>query len=398
MGNKQIIVKFLRQLHFFLLILITFSINAQSIKEQLYEEALRAYNNREYLIAESKMRELIEMERSVDNYFLQSSILEALDKKSAAISALTKLLAIDDTYLEAVFKRGQLFYEQGVYKQAIDDFTQIIEWPETPTKAIFFRIDTEGDGQVKVGSLETMKAQVYSLRGMAHQAMGDMDQAKVDLDQALRLAPDAEQYMNRGLLYFEMGDLSMAEQDLKRCVEMDNRSVRGWFNLLVVNPNTSIPDDVLQDVSFAPLLVYRGVDALNEDRLGEARTLFYQALKVKLKDPLLLMNIGRLEDKEANHDEAVRFFAAALAIDPAQFDAYYLLGNTFYKKGEYLNAAEAYERYLAHDRSNGQIWYNAGITYHNLEEFQTSCLYLDNAIERGMNLDRNSSLFDNCSN
>jgi tetratricopeptide (TPR) repeat protein len=357
-----------------------------------------AFYDGEYTRADDLIKKYItKNKRDIQAFYLQALIYERMDKNLKAINALTDLLMLDPGHLEGGFKRGELYYHEGLYIQAINDFTSVLEYSEERnTQGVFFRIDPEGQEQVKVVTIRSMKSQIHGFRALCYQDIGEYDKSLSDFDSAIEIDSTASNYVNRSLLFKELGDVPSASRDLKIAISLDDEYSLAWFNLLLIEPETTIPTTLLEDVSFVPLIVYQAIEALQDGDLATAERLMAHALQVRPNDDLILLNAGRLEHRMGRYEKARIHYKHALDVSPTSYEAYYLIANTFYHEKEYQASAAYYEQYLVRDRSNGQVWYNAALAYKSLKDEDTACRYLINARERGLSFDVDASLFAAC--
>ncbi|MEM9327795.1 MAG: tetratricopeptide repeat protein, partial [Bacteroidota bacterium] len=252
------------------------------------------------------------------------------------------------------------------------------------TQAIFFKTDPTGQEQVQVTSMSRMKSNIYGLRGLTYQAMGDYDRAMIDLDRAIWLDSTSQNVMNRALLHKELGELDLAAAQLKLAVQLQPSNEVAWFNLVILDDAVELPDAIKAEADFGPMLAYRAVEAFEEANYEEAEALFRQALVLNPDDPSLLLNAGRLDIKQGQLEEAKRKFLVALSMDETRLETYYLMGNAFFREKAFEEAAAFYDQFLLRDRSNSKVWYNAAMAYFELQDLKSACQYLQEASVRGM--------------
>ncbi len=374
----------------------TTTISGQGITES-YEKARAQYYDGHYEEALTTVNEYLSLERSIEGYYLQAMIYEAMGNNMGAIKSLSNIVYADEAHLDARFKRGELYYREGIYIQAIEDFNFIVGFSgNTETNAVYFKIDPTGQEQVHVTSLASMKGQVYAMRALALQATGEYDLALEDISYAISKDSTAQNYINRALLYKEIYKYDLAKADLRVAISLRPDLVNAWYNLLLLDPDIQIPDDILMNTEFIPLITYQAVEAFQNGDLELAKSLFSKALVANPDDPILLTNAGRLSYTLENYDDAIKFYMRVISLHPSRFEAYYLIGNSFFQKKEFNQSAAYYEQYLARDRSNANVWYNAAITYMELKDEERACECIQNALERGMVIDSGFSLLQTC--
>nr|2AVP_A Chain A, synthetic consensus TPR protein [Methanothrix harundinacea 6Ac] len=60
-------------------------------------------------------------------------------------------------------------------------------------------------------------------------------------------------------------------------------------------------------------------------------------------------NLGNAYYKQGDYDEAIEYYQKALELDPRSAEAWYNLGNAYYKQGDYDEAIEYYQKALELD-------------------------------------------------
>lgn len=365
--------------------LLTLNAFGQSKSQAFYKEAMDQIADGHYDSALSNLNRSIVRERNPDAFFLRGTLYEVMGEEMRALDDYSSTLKLNPNFKEAYFKRGELFYKNGVFEKAIKDFTFIIEEISSDdTQAIFFRIDPNGLDQVQVSSMYNMMGSVVELRGLTYQAIAEYDRALKDLDLAVTLDSSAQNMVNRALLYEEIGERDRALQNLEWAVELSPENEIAWFNLIVLAEDVEFPEHLIESDGFGPMLTYKAVDAYSDGDYENAEKLFKKALELNPEDPTLLLNAGRLNMKQGNYKKARKQFSKVLQLDERRLEAYYLIGNTFFKEQLFSEAAAYYEQFLVRDRSNGQIWYNAAMTYFEMNDLNRACDCIEQAMARGM--------------
>lgn len=103
----------------------------------------------------------------------------------------------DPEFPEAYHNRGWAKYEMGLFDQAIDDFTMAID--------------------LGIDSPEV----TYTNRGISYLDQGNILQATLDINEALKVNPDyAEAHFIRGLFYADMGAREQGIAELEMAVDL----------------------------------------------------------------------------------------------------------------------------------------------------------------------------------
>ena len=126
-----------------------------------------------------------------------------------ALEDFNRAVEIDPTYAKAWYNRGNVFDETGVFDRAIDDFTRAIE-------------------------LEPHYTMAYNNRGLTYRHMGNYEKAIADFTTALDLDPNyAKAYNNRGMVLAQVGEHPRAIADFTRAIRIDPKYQAAYFNRAV---------------------------------------------------------------------------------------------------------------------------------------------------------------------
>jgi tetratricopeptide (TPR) repeat protein len=91
-----------------------------------------------------------------------------------------------------------------------------------------------------------------------------------------------------------------------------------------------------------------------------------KTIKDPEKDPQNQYEKAVISVRYGLENEALKYLNLALSLDPAHAPSLLLLGNVHYKKGDYGEAAAAFEKYLGLRPSDSEAHVNLGLTYSQL--------------------------------
>lgn len=86
------------------------------------------------------------------------------------------------------------------------------------------------------------------------------------------------------------------------------------------------------------------------------------------KNPQYQYEMGAIALRYGLTDEAVRYGQLAVSLDPNHLDGWKLLGLAYYTKGEFVSAADAYEKAAAIKPGDGEIQRNLGLALAEIGE------------------------------
>lgn len=363
------------------------AIQAQTKYEQAedyYTQALARYRNEEYPAA---LELLVLQEKAyplAKGAFLRGMVYEREGKGLRAIAAFEETLRLDPDYVEALFQKAILYLNYGNPEQAIKDFNALLKLDRiSTTHTVFFETDELSRQQNQVMTLSTMKSRWYHYRGKAFEKTANLNQAMKDYNLAISLDTVPEFLISRALLQQKMNVTVLAKADLRHALRINPNHPLAWYNLALIDEETEIPDALISDEQFAPLLGLLASRAMEVENYPQAIKYLDKSIS-QTEDVLSLVNRGRAQLKLKNYEAARADFNRVRAIDTERVEALYLLGNTYFYEGRPTEALAYYDQYLIVDPYNAMVWYNGALSQLRLKQKEEACHYLQRAISLGM--------------
>ncbi len=357
----------------------------QVAAQDYYEKAKKSFDNNQYDSARYFINKNLTKKPNSEDYFLSALIHEMQGADLRAAADYEAVVKDDSKKIEAYFQKGLIYYENGNSSQAIIDFTHVIEnFDRSETNAVYFGYDPNGDKGTFLTTLQSMKGKVYQYRAMAYQQTEKWSLALKDFEWSLEYDSSAELFINRSQLYTKMGYDNKAVEDLRRAVAMDPTSYLAWYNLALLDESARLPEELLNDDEFAPMLNLMGANAYESKAFDLSINYYGKALESDPKDDLALIGRGKALLRTKDFQQARDDFIKALQVDPERIEALYLIGNSFFYEQAYPEALGFYEQYLSVDPSYANVWYNAAMSYLSTDESVKACSYLKRAESLGM--------------
>ena len=133
-----------------------------------------------------------------------SNLME--DKFGMSIDLLNEILKADPNDRLALLARGSVYLKMGNSKNAVGDFSRLLEMDSNYTKA-------------------------YHLRGLARELAGDDDLALSDFNKAIDIDPEyGAAYYSRASLLTKMGNEDSAAEDMKMIAHLTNVNLESFAN------------------------------------------------------------------------------------------------------------------------------------------------------------------------
>lgn len=301
------------------------------------------------------------------HFFLSWLYGSQLKKIDLAIEQSTIAITLDPQFPFVYNNRGSLYYSQGNFLAAIQDFDQAISLYPTYSTAYYNRgllHYSQRDMVVAIQdydhaiALDSKYAAAYNNRGLAYFAQGNWSAAILDYDRTIEIAPDAAiTYVNRGLARRANRDWTGAIADFDHAIKLDpmiplayiNRGLTRQANEDWTGAIADFDYAIKLDPTFAPAYYHRGNTRLEKGDLKGAIKDFDQAIKQDPQSLDVYMNRGLVRRAIGDRNGAITDFDRVLEIEPKLAYAYWLRGLTYQELGELQVAFNDFKHYLELD-------------------------------------------------
>ena len=259
--------------------------------------------------------------------------LEATGKWALAAAKWEKLERLEDAkrcWMNIPEKKAEYYAEELEVKRQWLKAAREYEKAKLPLKAAFCRgREWERKKQWQeaieqyqlVGATEEVEecrqqlAEELCARGLSLRDRGDNENALVNFNKAIELAPEnARYYDNRGISFARMSCYEEAIADFKKALQLEPHQVQRYHNL--------------------------GAAYTESGDLKQALDSFFEALKYKPDDAQTYYNLGVVRFKLGDKEGAVADYTRSLELRPNNAEAYYNRGVIRRVRGD-LNGALA---------------------------------------------------------
>ena len=208
------------------------------------------------------------------------------------------------------------------------------------------------------------------------------DNALKYLGQAVDFAPEkADNYAIYGSYYSISGNLEESKKMFEKAIKMDPNNIRLYF---IIGKNAAQVKNWDEAINY----FNKYTDLKKDDfegylELGKSYTqkkLYPEAVEVLTKatslkkdDFLSFYFLGGAYLETGNSQESIKAFTVASSIDhPNNKNAWYNLGQAFYKAKDYRKAAESFDQVVKKDDKDLDAWVYVGYLYERLQDYQKS--------------------------
>lgn len=268
---------------------------------------------------------------ALNNYGLT---LEEDGDAGAAYTYYDKAVALNPTYANAYYNRGNMRSMRGDIAGALSDYDIALREDPKQVKALNNRGNIYRDlgrfqeslaDHTEAVKLNPRYADAYYNRGLTHRAMNNNRAAIEDYTRAIEINPRfILAYNNRANCYRLEKDDTLALEDYNKALEIDPNYFNAWFNRANLYRDlkewAAAAADYAKALELNPDYQPAHVNlAVCEWRLGKhanAENHFIKANLLSPKDPITLFNYASMLRELGKSAEAIRVYQLALQVAP----------------------------------------------------------------------------------
>lgn len=275
---------------------------------------------------------------------LETAVCENIVKDlERGLLACTRLAGstVPKKRLDALASRAQGHAAVGNLQAALGDLDEAIRISEV------FRIPSDG-------TIHYRRAWIY-----VHQ--DQPDRALADYAEAIRLDPtSAAFYVDRGVLHSKRGNSDAALQDFNTALELDNKLVQAYYRRAALFHSRGGLERAIRELTEAIQIDRRYVQAYGLRgeyflELGEVERAvrdFNEAININPRFAAAYVKLAETNVKQENYAEAIRYFTEAIILEPKVIANYVGRAFAYEKRGDFTEARRDYDEALFRDADN----------------------------------------------
>jgi len=290
------------------------------------------------------------------------------------------------------FMLGVHHKTNGNFDKAYQSIRQAMIWEYDPIECHTQLIDIELNKNQWEGALEKSKnalrvvgpkAEFYLLMAYSYYQMGQLERAQASLSNAYEIKPYMGEILkNLAKVHLALGEFEEATKRLKQLMKIlpFDYSVKFLFERALSQQHEANPAQKLKltkalaerpslkykytfktDTTFvANLINGAAMTLLKKGLLDEAILMTESFLEVYEAAPTLNYNLGHFYNMKNDLDKALEYAWKAAELREDFKDAYDLIGNIFFKMGDFESSIKSYQRVIAIDPKDAMSYYNLG--------------------------------------
>lgn len=201
----------------------------QALRQQQYRDALARVDSAEHL--QQNVPEVL---------FVKGQVFDALNRSGDARQTFNQVLTLDSTHQSVRFYLGNLDFQQGQFRSALQLYKQEIRHYPRPevwlnvglAYANLHNADSAQTAYQRAIALDSTFAPAYMLLGQEYKNDGQMQRALRYSLKGLALEPDNPMYLGVvGAMQYQQGQLEPAEANLKKAIELRTWDYRAHYTL-----------------------------------------------------------------------------------------------------------------------------------------------------------------------
>lgn len=350
----------------------------------------------------------------------------------------------------AHYFRGQAYLSKGHFMQAETDFHAALNFPKRTINPAWpyamlaqkaylvaeYKMSVRLAGQ-SIQAFDSLSL-AWRIRARAHLALGQMEAAFEDLQQAIRFDPANPDNL------WERSGISLAKEDWNTCLtdlqllqklepdRVEYLARKAWClyqlgkdsesasliprlkNLNLSDPihNSALADlmfvhgafeeadrlysraiqyyeyQISQDLSYATRnqkvihenYLYRGMVRVDMKKYRDALTDYTRATTIDPRDYRTFLCIGELQTLQGNYRDAITAYEQTMRLNPTLKEGWLNYGYCYDQLGKYKEAIITFSKGIARDSSNCLLYNNRGFTYLNIRTMDKALTDIEKAI------------------
>lgn len=299
-----------------------------------------------------------------------------------------------------LFDQGLEKFKAGYYKDAIVDFTKVVERNDQYFEAYYLRgrchqaLEKPQEALADYNRAINMKKDYHPallFRGMYYVQQGDNRKAMSDFDAAIKSFPTfTEAYVERAALKEASKDLKGALEDYNLAIQLDGNNKmlfhnRGRIQQLLKNYEANISDQdvaIRGDSMFGMAYYYRAMGWQESGKLRNAINDYEKAIDLGVDNEDIFNRAGKLAFELYRFEKAVEYYSPLIkkyrTRDP---EVHLNSGISNLRLKNYKQAEDDLSRAIVYDKNNVQAFMNRGIANHRLRREASAFRDFRRAIE-----------------
>ncbi len=377
-------------------------------------DAISAYNSKNYSEALVILTEVINEEPSTKAFYFRGLTYTKLTKPSEAFNDFKKAVELDNTNFDAMYYLGMNLYESKKYSDAIATFNNIPETNKSYKNALYFsglafqKSDNHKEAievfsKILIHSNTEIKLNLNRARSYA--SLKQYDNAIADLNLFISQTPnDLSSRKLRADCFLKANRTNEAVEDLKHILLLDDRNTEAYYNLLAISQKANnnaevklykdklialgVNDPKLMLVenatdnnkgkevekvnengnSDSKVYFNKGLQAYNTGKYAEAQGYILNGLQLNPNDFELLDLLCKSYIRQSKFNEVIQYISPKTHLRPVELG--YYKAYSLYKLDRIAEAEVELLKIGKPDMKNTEVFMLAGLIKEKQEKYE----------------------------
>ena len=354
-----------------------------------FERGEQAMATKEYFKAQAHYNECLRLNpRYAEAYRSRGIAREHLGELAKALTDYNIYVDLRPLDAEGLFSRAILRFEEKQYLLARQDFLKVLTLPGE-TNTVYFGQEKHTDANGKIFTAQSRaKDHIYNFLGMIETKLERFAIAISWLDSAIELSPsNASYWVNRGVARLHRGDVDGAKADYDEGLRLDPSNSLALHNMAILKSGSSDkePTEMLLSESIEKKgrnpypYAERAYERLQKNDLTGALEDYTEVVRIEPKDGENYLNRGLVKEKMKDLPGALSDFGKAIQLDSKNGRAWLSRGNVMSKTKRWKEAIEDYSVAINIDPEYGLAFHNRAIARQNAGLIKEACEDLKSA-------------------
>lgn len=308
-----------------------------------------------------------------------------------------------------IFKTTQTPYL--CYMKRLSVFLYIVFLPLFSLAQNHIELMKKGDSLIEKGNLESAILcysqamlinptydSLYSKRAYAFSQKGALEQMKSDLLNGIKINPKHVRFYRLYSYYFSLkNNFDSAMIYINKAIEMEPLNNNGYLRRAEIYMNQNLTMKAKMDIDKAIQLspndmegyTMRGYYFYIKKMNLLAKKDYYKAKELNPSNAFPYYWLSKISYEEGNLEDAKKYLIKADSIKPNDDEIIGMLGDIYYELKDTLNSIKYYTQNISLDPNDPNNWMKRATAFRNFENMDSSCLDIQQAIQRIVILDSN---------
>jgi tetratricopeptide (TPR) repeat protein len=387
------------------LLIAVFMILRSHMANSYYKKGLANFQIKNYSAAEKDFKKaFILNHKSVDININLVKTLFLLNQLDACNISINKLAGIAPGHPETYALQGEYKVKTGQYDEAIELLGKAVSIDTTLSYAFYYRaIAKANKNDLEGAASDFMKAQQLDKSNLealnkSTELLISLENYKGAIDNYNKIlemdTSNVSAYLNRANFKMKIEDFTGAIEDFDKLIRISPVCSEAYYNRGISRARLSYFKDAVGDFKEALARKYKtsganynlGVTYLNLKQPRDAEKYLIECTKDNSKEidkGNVYQLLGTLELMKNDNAKAIKYFSGSIGSDPKNREAYFNRGLAYSYLKDYQHAYNDLDKCIQLGYNSADVYFARGVQEINLNNYAAGCSDFSQAYKMG---------------